>query len=620
MTSAETPPHHRLLVIDDNAAIHEDFRKILCESPPHPRGLEEAETLLFGATETGLPVITFEIDSAYQGREGLDLVRQAVAEGRPYALAFVDVRMPPGWDGIETIGHLWRDDPELQVVLCTAYSDFSWSEIRGVLGETDSLVILKKPFDNIEVLQLTHTLTKKWLLARQARLRLDELERLVEERTRSLEEANEGLQSEIEERKTIAQALRLSENQLRQAQKMEAVGQLAAGIAHDFNNLLTVIQGHTSHLLDGAGTAHPMAESLGEVSAAAKRAAALTRQLLAFSRKQVMQPRVLDLNDVVRNLDRMLTRLIGEHIALQCELSVEPLPVSADAGSLEQVLVNLAVNARDAMPEGGQLRIQTSSVVLDTNPACRNPAARPGPYARLRVSDTGCGMSADTLKHIFEPFFTTKEVGKGTGLGLASVYGILHQHDGWIEVDSRPEQGTTFTGFIPLTGKSIYTSPAPAQPTRETPSHREKILVVEDERAVRRITCLVLEENGYQVFPAENGTEALALWQTHHGAFDLVLTDMVLPGGISGRDLAQRMLSVNPRLKILYSSGYSAELALTEATEDSHFSFLPKPYDIAELTRAVRKCLDGDGRGRDEKALENPDKLGRSLDDAGPRP
>ena len=596
MTSAETQPHRRLLVIDDNAAIHEDFRKILCGSPPHPRGLEEAEALLFGATVPEPPVTTFEIDSASQGREGLDMVRQALAEGRPYALAFVDVRMPPGWDGIETIRHLWREDPELQAVICTAHSDFSWDEIRGLLGATESLLILKKPFDNIEVLQLAHTLTKKWLLARQARLRLDELERLVSERTRNLEEANEGLHNEIEERKTIAEALRISENQLRQAQKMEAVGQLAAGIAHDFNNLLTVMLGHTTHLLDGAGTGHPMAESLEEVSAAAKRAASLTSQLLAFSRKQVIQPRALDLNEAVRNVSGMLARLVGEHIALRYELAVEPLPVFADAGSLEQVLVNLAVNARDAMPQGGRLRIQTSNVVLDMAATSRNPEARPGPYARVSVTDTGCGMDAHTLERIFEPFYTTKDVGKGTGLGLASVYGILHQHEGWVEVDSQPEQGSTFTCFIPLTGKSISALPAQAQPVRPLPSRRERILVVEDEQAVRRIACLVLKQNGYEVFPAENGAEALVLWRTHEGRFDLVLTDMVMPGGVSGKDLARTFLSANPGVKILFSSGYSMDLARTKAAGRDNLFVLPKPYDAAELTRVIRKCLDGDGR------------------------
>jgi signal transduction histidine kinase/ActR/RegA family two-component response regulator len=435
-------------------------------------------------------------------------------------------------------------------------------------------------------------LTKKWLLAGHARIRLDELERLVGERTRNLEEANQRLQGEIEERVTIAEALRVSENQLRQAQKMEAVGQLAAGIAHDFNNILTVILGHTSHLLEGASASHPMTESLQEVSTAAKRAASLTRQLLAFSRKQVMQPRALDLNAVIRDLNKMLTRLIGEHIALRFTFAAEPLPVFADAGSLEQILVNLAVNARDAMSEGGQLRIQTSSVVLDAASVGRNPDARPGPYARVSVADNGCGMSASTMERIFEPFFTTKDVGKGSGLGLASVYGILHQQHGWIEVESQPARGSTFTFFIPLTVKSITAPPIEAEPNEEKSGRREKILLVEDEHAVRGMICAVLQRHGYQVFPAANGDEALKLWQSHKGGFDLALTDMVMPGGISGHDLAKTFLAANPRIKILYSSGYSMELAKADAMGHKNLFFLPKPYDIAKLKQVVRECLE----------------------------
>ena len=709
MTSPRSEPNHRILVIDDNASIHADFRKILASPGPRHTAMDEAEAALFDEAPTEHEQVIFEVDSASQGQEGLEMVRAAVAQRHPYALAFVDVRMPPGWDGIETISQIWRQYPEIQIVICTAYSDYSWAKIVQKLGRTDSLVILKKPFDNVEVLQLAHALTEKWFLARQARYRLEDLDRMVARRTRELQAANENLQKEIAQKVLVEGALRLSEerfskafqaspialaihtldeglfvdvnesflkmtgfqcqevlsrsyeqlrlypdpalpqrlagllqetksvrnegcklltksgasrdvllslemfdlgvephvlliaqditdqlsleNRLRHAQKMEAVGQLAAGVAHDFNNILTVIQGHTSLMLAQASLGRQMADSLRQVSTAAERAATLTRQLLAFSRKQVMQSRALDVNDLLAHLTRMLQRLIGEHITLHCEFSEQPLPVFADAGCLEQVIINLAVNARDAMPAGGPLHIHTSLVVRDEGAAQRNPEARPGRFACVTVRDQGTGMTPDVLGRIFEPFYTTKDVGKGTGLGLATVYGILKQHEGWIEVESAPGQGTTFTFYVPLTGRRIAlasTSPPPAAPVVP----KETILVVEDEAALSDMIKSSLGQLGYQVWTAASGAEAVQLWGPRATDIHLLLTDMIMPGGISGREVAQQFRLGNPQIKVIYTSGYALELRESDELARNSAAFLAKPYDLARLTQVIRERLD----------------------------
>ena len=704
-------PNHRILVIDDNAAIHDDFRKILGAVSASSTGLEEAEAALFGAAApASSPQVCFEIDSAFQGQEGLTKVQKALAEKRPYALAFVDVRMPPGWDGIETITHLWKHYPDLQVVICTAYSDYSWDEIAQQLGQSDSLVILKKPFDNVEVLQLAHALTKKWLLSQQAKDRLENLDQLVRERTGELQVANEKLRREMAQREEMEQALRLSEErfvkafqaspipmailsfpglrhldvnasfmaltgyrreelvhrtadeleleaapslvmdrlariselkslrhlegkvrtkagevrdvlwsvelfelgvephllviaqditdrlrlegQLRQAQRMEAIGQLSAGIAHDFNNILTVIQGHASLVLARTSLEKEIEDSLREVAHAAERAATLTRQLLAYSRKQAMHFQVLQVNERLRPLSRMLRRLIGEHIRLRYEFA-ESLPaVMGDLPSLEQVITNLAVNARDAMPEGGETIIRTSQRTLDEGCAQRNPEARPGHFVCIEVIDNGAGMSAEVCSRVFEPFFTTKEIGKGTGLGLASSYGILKQHQGWIEVESELGRGSTFTVFLPVAESAAAAAADPPPLAASSAGGHESILVVEDEGPVRELSCQILERAGYAVYPAANGQEALKAWTAAKGRIDLLVTDMVMPEGVSGRSLAETLWARHPELKVIFTSGYSSEMIEAQPPHPSRCRFLAKPYPSSVLIHTVRQCLD----------------------------
>ena len=700
--------NQRILIVDDNTSIHEDVRKILGVASSGDAAHDEEAAELFGLEIVRHNDVPFEVDSAYQGEEGLDMVRRAAEEGRPYAMAFVDVRMPPGWDGIETISKIWSKYPDLQVVICTAYSDYSWEDMIRQVGMTDSLVILKKPFDNVEVLQLAHTLTQKWTLSNQLRCHLKGLDEIVATRTRELQSANTRLREEMDERAQAELELRHSEErfekafkaspipmaiqelaterfidvnaaflaitgirrpelinrmpselqifpnaeahremwlrlqregsvrslesqmrtitgelrdcvvsaevfdlggkavalvatldvseqrhlerQLRHAQKLEAVGQFASGVAHDFNNMLTVIQGYTSLSLAAAGLDADVANSLQQVALAADRAAALTRQLLTFSRKQMVQMRVLDLNDTLRNLHDMLRRVIGEEIELSSEFD-ETLPaIYADESNIEQVVMNLVVNARDAMPQGGRLAISTEAVTIDPAYVRRHAEARLGDFACLTISDTGCGMSPETLSHIFEPFFTTKDVGKGTGIGLATVYGIVSQLGGWLEVKTRIDEGTILKIFLPASEERAEPVAAPDL-GGVYGGGGERILLVEDERTVREIITAVLRDHGYKVWAAADGPGALELWQERGGGFDILITDIVMPNGVKGNVLADRLQAEKADLKVIFSSGYSSNFGTESAPLPDGCSFLAKPYKPEVLVRAVRECL-----------------------------
>jgi two-component system, cell cycle sensor histidine kinase and response regulator CckA len=701
--------NNRILVIDDNPAIHEDIRKILRGHSESDDSMASSKALLFDEEPVASDRAQFDIDSAFQGEEGLRKVQDAVEAGHPYAMAFVDVRMPPGWDGVETVTRIWKDYPDLQVVICTAYSDYSWEQMIRQIGKSDNMVILKKPFDNIEVMQLAHALTEKWLLTRQVKSQLDNLDQLVSQRTTELQSANEKLKQEITERLQMEKALRLSEErfskafkaspiplaiqslrqekfvdanqgfqdltgfsrheiigrtpaelglwadpnggnavlrklreemsvrnlpsrlkskadvlhdvllsvelfeldgepflltiaqditeqmkletQLRQSQKMEAIGQLAAGVAHDFNNILTVVQGNASLLLAAKPPESGERKPLQTICAAADRASKLVRQLLTFSRKQFVQMRPLSIQEALAAAADMLPRLLREDIALKVDAAPALPLINADAGMIEQMLINLAVNARDAMPDGGILTFQAELATLGPEGLHHNPERHAGEFIRLSVRDTGCGIPAEIMPRIFEPFFTTKAVGKGTGLGLATVYGIAKQHQGWIEVESQPGKGSTFNVFIPVFKTEV---PVPVKPLTEEPlkGGHETILVAEDEEDVRDFVGELLKSYGYTVLAAGSGAEALEVWSQHRQDVDLLLTDMVMPGGFTGRQLAERLRTDSPALRIIYTSGYSPGMAGRDLAVLKEDNFLAKPYRPATLLQMVRDCLD----------------------------
>jgi PAS domain S-box-containing protein len=713
MNTSDSPElfNTRILIIDDNPSIHDDFRKVLSSGGSAKiKDLEGDEAELFGTQKSEVNGVEFELTSAFQGQEALETVRAAAQAGRPFALAFVDVRMPPGWDGIETIRRIWSEFSDLQVVICTAYSDYSWNDITAALGPSDSVLILKKPFDSVEVLQLAHALTKKWNLGKMAQRQMEELDRAVNQRTTELRAANEQLKNEVLERSAAEAALRRSEErfskafqaspvpmaiehlersefidvngsfekmtglsreallgnaaaardiwqdpatpglvrelmnqdspprelpvsvrtkdggrreallfteivelggedhmlliaqditeharlegQLRQAQKMEAVGRLAAGIAHDFNNILTVIIGNTSLQLTNPDLNENLARSLTQVVKAADRATELTRQLLAYSRKQIIQRRAVDLNDQLEQTVAMVRRVIGEDIAIVTELAEGLPPIFADASNVDQVFMNLVLNARDAMPDGGRLVLSTSACSVGAAEVELRPEARAGDFVRVTVRDSGCGMDTPTLARIFEPFFTTKELGRGTGMGLATAYGIVKQHDGWIEVRSEPGKGTTFDIHFPVFTGTMPVIVAPVESGSVGEARPDgTILVVEDEEMLRVFVSEVLESFGYRVLSAANGAEALKIWAEEKDGIDLLLTDIVMPESISGRQLARQLVEEKRRLKVIYTSGYSPELIGTEFETEPEANFLAKPYQSDRLATLVSRCL-----------------------------
>ncbi len=389
----------------------------------------------------------------------------------------------------------------------------------------------------------------------------------------------------------IGQSEREARTQLVHARKLEAIGQLAGGVAHDFNNLLTVINGHSELALLTLRDDDPSRASMEGILDAGQRAANLTRQLLAFSRRQVLAPEILDPNTVLRNLDSMLRRLIGEDIQVTSNLSSDVLRIQVDPGQLEQVIVNLAMNARDAMPDGGQLSISTSNVQVSTGQAAEYVELDPGAYVAIRVADSGTGMTEEVQSHMFEPFFTTKDQGKGTGLGLATVFGIIKQSGGHIDVESAPGQGTKFEILLPAVENGAMTTDVATVKAQPNPGTKqsETILLVEDDSAVRELTCMVLESNGYTVLESHNGKDALMKYDP---SVDLIISDVVMPE-MSGRQMMEEIRREHPNVKVVFMSGYTDDAVVRHGVIESTELLLHKPFTAVELSDIVRRALAG---------------------------
>jgi two-component system, cell cycle sensor histidine kinase and response regulator CckA len=379
------------------------------------------------------------------------------------------------------------------------------------------------------------------------------------------------------------------EEQLHRSQKLEAIGRLSGGVAHDFNNLLGLIIGYSEALQERIPTDDPYREAVDEIQNAGKRAAALTQQLLAFSRKQVLEPRILNLNNIITDLEKMLRRLVGENITIDLLLAADTGMVKADRSQIEQVILNLVVNARDAMPEGGKVTIETGKWALDRSTVLRHPYVIPGPYAMLKVTDTGCGMDAELQSHIFEPFFTTKEKGKGTGLGLATAYGVIKQSGGYIWVDSEVGKGTTFRIYLPEVNAAPEAIPEP-KPANKLSADRRTILVVEDEPSLRKLTKKTLSEAGHKVFEAADASQALELSRKTGESIDLLLTDVIMPG-MSGKKLADVLVAERPGITVLYMSGYTDGELATQGALKEGTAILRKPFTRDELLRQVESAL-----------------------------
>ena len=587
MNNHEAIRNYRILVIDDNHAIHEDFRKILCPPNAEATALAEAEAKLFGEPASARQSTAFEIDSAYQGEEGLKRLQQALQDGRPYAMAIVDVRMPPGWDGIETTQKLWEADSDLQVVICSAYSDYSWDEIIGKLGNSDRLLFLKKPFDTVEILQLANALTEKWRLIRQVRSQMDHLESIVGKRTQQLRVANEKLLEEIAEHREskqrlqqVLEDLRSTQQRIIQQERLRALGGMASGIAHDFNNALVGILGLSELLLhrpEDLDDKQKTRRYLEMINTTAKDAGNIVNRLKEFYRHREKREafETVDLNGLIEQAISLTqpmwkTQAEAKDISITVQKDLQEIPpVAGNAGELREVLTNLIFNAVDAMPRGGTIGLRTRC---------------DGGQVALEVADTGTGMTEEVRARCLEPFYTTKGE-RGTGLGLSMVYGIVQRHQGTIDIRSEVDKGTTFIIRIPQqTVTPRAESPAPAV----MPRQQLHVLLVDDEVMVRKIIGEYLKIDGHIVEAAEGGRDGLEKFR--NGRFDLVVLDRAMPD-MNGDQVAAAIRSANPTVPVVMLTGFGAMMEDTGEKPTAVDFVVGKPVTMSDLRTAVTRAV-----------------------------
>ncbi|MEW6221098.1 MAG: response regulator [Thermodesulfobacteriota bacterium] len=671
---------NRILIVDDDPEIWHAYQIVLGS-----RGGDSSPTLghlaafLDSAPAPVPPGGAFALEWAAQGQVGLEKLRSACREGRPFSVAFVDIRMPPGWDGVETATRLRAEDPDLEIVIVTAYSDRSREEIAQRVQPPDKLLFFRKPFDPEELFQLALSLTSKWRMVREERAARDRFQSLVETMADGVWETDaqgrftycspvcaelygwrpeelmgtayadllaeseqplfagllaqcvqdgtgfrqaehqirhrsgailclessavpmlngqgrvkgfRGVDRDVSERKRLAAERAQFEEQYRQSQKMEAMGTLAGGIAHDLNNLLSPIMGFAELALLKVDNKKSVRSHLEMVIASTRRAAELVRQILVFSRKEVMVTKPLDPGAVVAGFLKMLRRLLREDIELLVEQAPGLWPVVGDAGQLEQVLLNLVVNARDALPGGGTITIRIENVTLAGPSALVDVSgtAFHGEHVLLSVADNGVGIPAETLGRIFEPFFTTKGQGQGTGLGLATVFGIIRQHGGHIRVETAVGQGTTFRIYLPR-GTELAVEAGPAATALALGGH-ETVLLVEDDQEVRNIAVTALQHYGFRVLVAENGAQALERFRESRSEVDVVVADVVMPV-MGGEALAEALRQEAPGLPILFMSGYPLEVLPRDIRDKPASAFLQKPFGPQDLVPMLRGLLD----------------------------
>lgn len=679
----------RILVIDDDRQIWQAYQEVLAPKPlssDSPLGQITSLIEQHGGKSTGEEK-RFTLSFASQGQEGYRLVLEANKRRAPFAVIFLDIRMPPGWDGVETAAHIRRVDPLVEIVIVTAFSDRSRSEIAQALGTPSKFLFIRKPFDAEELRQLALSLTEKWNIgcreARQrnalsqsearfrslvettsdwvweadrqgtliycspvserlfgftpeellgknmfAALRAEEQDSCDYEQIFSnsakaavsfeaiehrclhkdggivviessgrpvLDEDGQvtgfrGIDRDITARIQGEKEKKVLEAQIRHTQKLEALGTLAGGLAHDMNNILTPIMGYSELAHSCIGPDHPLQSCLEEIDKSARRAANLIRQILAFSRKQVMETRIINLNTVIKDFAKMLMRLIREDVELRFDLCSEVCAVEADIGQMEQVLLNLVVNARDALRKNGRVIIRTSHAELASPINNIDHLPFSGSYIVLSVIDNGQGIDQKTLKMIFDPFFTTKEQGKGTGMGLATVHGIVRQHNGHIRVETQQGMGSSFHIYLPKARRVLVDIEEPDKPVDEMVGGQETILLVEDDLAVRDMIWASLTDLGYTVVVAANGNEGLALFKENTTAIDLVLTDIVMPG-MGGPAMSALIKEIRPELPVIFITGYASDQEFHAQSQQQGVTVLQKPFQPSELARQLRLVL-----------------------------
>lgn len=574
----------RILIIDDNPDILKDFSSILISESYSE--LESLENELFGYETKGdvWKPLQFQLEFANQGQIGLQKVQSAVDQHKPYHLAFVDMRMPPGWDGLKTIRELWRVDQDLQIVLCTAYSDYTWEEINVQLQRTDNLLVLKKPFDSTEVYQLASSLTEKWLLARQAKMKQIELEKMVSRRTRELQVKNSQLQDEIEKRKSL-------ETQLIKTKKMEAIGTLAAGVAHDLNNILSGILTYPDLLLLNISREDPMHRPLSLIKQSGYKAAAIVQDMLMIARHNVVSKKTIDLASLVTTF--LSSPECGVILKNNDNSAIEkcirdPLPlVHGSAIHLEKLVMNLVANAAESMERAGSILIGLTSVTLkDSLPGY--DAVSPGKYVKLVVADQGKGIESEDIEHIFEPFFTKKKLGfSGTGLGMTVVWETVSDHDGYIVVESTVGRGTTICVYLPALEKGIVQQEMNLE-NMPVYGKGERVLIVDDVDEQREIATEIFTQLGFRAESVSSGE--LAVDYLKRKPVELVLLDMVMDPGMDGLETLKQIYSIEPNQKVIIASGYTNSSRIRSALNLGAV-FLHKPYEIKEIAARVEESI-----------------------------
>lgn len=583
--------NNRVLIVDDNHSIHEDYRKILVR-PTSTEDLSQAEAVLFDQP-AGDTSPLFALTSALQGEEAVGLVRKACAAGEPFALAFVDMRMPPGIDGLETARRIWAVDPDLQVVICSAYSDHSWTEMSAQLGTPDRWVILKKPFDNIEVLQIAHALAEKWALRQQTRAQVLELEQRVAARTADLQSALDRLRTETAERRRLDDERRTIERKLEETQRLEGLGVLAGGVAHDFNNILTGILVSASLAGMDAPRGSEIEGHLRRIEENSRRAAGLCEQLLAYAGKGQVKVGAVDLNALVRDTLELLHASIPKDAEFAVELAPELPAVKGDAARLRQVFTNLVLNAAEAL-DAAPRKIRLASGHCQLDQAAIERIAHPsnmaaGDYVFIEVMDTGAGMTPETIRRIFEPFYTTKFTGRG--LGLCAALGIVRHHGGALDVTSERGRGSTFRVYLPACQHAPANHAAAVSPEKKRQGGGT-VLVVDDEVSVRFAAATALKRQGFVVVTAGDGEEAVALAEGSAQPFAGILLDVTMPR-MDGTTALTELRKRQPRVPVVLMSGLDPGGVARQVATLGGVTVLPKPFTVDELTQCVMQRFVG---------------------------